>query len=142
MGMLTIWTTGEPPVNSRRSILCPKCGMVCANECELDCPRCDQPIPTELSKGALVDGVRLHRACAIEWLYRTKAVKHILGMPWDPSAYRVTLCDMIGDIAEFAGDGYIRPGDYDPGTHTGVCEDCVGEYARLRELADSDAPAC
>ena len=140
-GMLTIYTKGEPP-SDLSVTLCPKCGMVCANECDLDCPRCDRLIPIDLNKAALVDGVRFHRACAIEWLCRTKGVKHILGMPWDPSKYRVTLCDIIGDVSEFTGDGYIHLGDYDPEAYTDVCEECVDEYARLRELADSDVPVC
>ena len=64
--MLTIYTKYPPPTPPSSSILCPKCQMVCANECELDCPRCDRLIPTDLSKGAMVDGVRHHIDCAYE----------------------------------------------------------------------------
>ena len=72
--MITIYTKGLPlypgydKQGRRLSILCPMCNMVCANECELECPRCPELIPTDLNASAKVDDVRMHIDCALEVL--------------------------------------------------------------------------
>ena len=97
-----------------------------------DCLRCGHAISGEVGQ---IDGVWFHKACAMDFLIRTRGVRHILGCAWDDTLYRVTLCGLIWALNEFVGSSHISPADFSVEADDDVCVDCMAVYGELWELA-------